>query len=54
MTKTVMIVDDSAVVRQVLSGLLNASPGITVSQGSSARVTGSMNAIHAKASAVDG
>ena len=26
----VMIVDDSAVVRQVLSGLLNASPGITV------------------------
>ncbi|MEO5933263.1 MAG: response regulator, partial [Duganella sp.] len=27
----VMIVDDSAVVRQVLSGLLNSSPGITVS-----------------------
>jgi two-component system chemotaxis response regulator CheB len=27
----VMIVDDSAVVRQVLSGLLNAAPGITVS-----------------------
>jgi hypothetical protein len=26
----VMIVDDSAVVRQVLSGLLNAAPGITV------------------------
>ena len=30
-TINVMIVDDSAVVRQVLSGLLNASPGITVS-----------------------
>ena len=29
-TINVMIVDDSAVVRQVLSGLLNAAPGITV------------------------
>jgi two-component system chemotaxis response regulator CheB len=30
MSIKVMIVDDSAVVRQVLSGLLNAAPGITV------------------------